>query len=233
MTDPIDLKAYRELESDFERQVAKDLKTIKAIQAEVEVVYFPIALPKEPVDYVFVAMEPSYPAGLKERIAEGERLFNTSTEPLPTFMQAIKRFLCSEGQTFLVTDLAKGAMLPSVAHIKRNERYQEWYPLLLREIEILAKSTAHVIAVGNKVESFLKAQGMKREVYKVPHYSRQAVRHWKRKAEAHGEFYETFKQNNFGSGLPWDTNIPESHKQLLFSYHLAIEDIRASTNTGV
>ncbi len=236
MTDPINLDAYWELEIDFQKQVAKDLETIKA---EVETVYFPIAIPEEPVDYVFVAMEPSLggntPTELRKRIKHGERLFNTSeNDPttLPLFIQGIKRFLCGDGQTFLVTDIAKGAMLPSVANIKRNERYLEWYPLLLREIEILAKSTAPVIAVGNKIEAFLKAQGMDREVYKVPHYSRVAVRHWKEKAEAHGERYETFKQNNFGPGLPWDTNIPESQKQLLFSYYLAIEDIRASINAG-
>ena len=237
MTDPIDLNAYRELESDFQKQVAEDSETIKAeIKAEVDAVYFPIAIPEEPVDYVFVAMEPSLrgntPTKLRERIERGERLFDTSTPRLPLFMQGIKRFLCGDGQTFLVTDIAKGAMLARVANIKRDERYLEWYPLLLREIEILAKSTSPVIAVGNKSESFLKAQGMDREVYKVPHYSRVAVRHWQKKAEAHGEWYETFKQNNFGPGITWDTNITESQKQLLFSYYLAIEDIRASINAG-
>ena len=95
----------------------------------------------------------------ERKIAEGARNFGRSgneSDPVSLFILSIERFLCQQGRTYHLTDVSKGAMPVTVAALDRDRRYEEWYPLLLEEIEIVGKPSAPVIAIGKKVEAFLQ-----------------------------------------------------------------------------
>lgn len=143
------------------------------------------------MDYVIVGMEPSFGwadsiEDAEEKIKQGARNFGRPVnegEPLALFMLSIERFLCKKGEYHL-TDVSKGAMPVTVADLDRPRRYEEWYPLLLKEIEIVGKPRAPIIAIGRKVKDFLKRRDIGgeagRPLHTVTHYSLQASAYFKR-----------------------------------------------------
>lgn len=159
-----DKDAYDSLERRFRAQVDRD--RAHAIERVVEGwgVYLPCAEPTAQADYLFVAMEPSFNwadsiEDAEKKIAGGFRNFDASHDPsssLALFICSIKRFLCQSGESYHLTDVSKGAMPGYVAAIDRDRRYEEWFPLLLEEIEIVGKPGTPVIAIGREVEKFLK-----------------------------------------------------------------------------
>ena len=184
---PLDKNAYDRLERLF--RVTVDMDKAHAIQRVVQGwgVYLPCVEPANQVDYIIVGMEPSFGwakciEDAEKKIAEGFRNFcrpDNPREPLALFMLSIEKFLCQLGETYHLTDLSKGAMPVTVAALDRDRRYNEWYPLLLEEIAIVGKPGAPVIAIGKKVEKFLRQRDLEgttgRTLYAVQHYSLQAL----------------------------------------------------------
>jgi hypothetical protein len=138
--------------------------------------YLPNVTPSGPVDAVLIAMEPSLgrwassPDEATQKIAAGFRNFMWSTEDF-ILHYAVRRFLCSSGRTYHVTDISKGAMTVEKATIGQDARYERWAKLLDEEIELIAKPGAHIIAIGNKAYDFLVRNGFDRGITRIIHYS--------------------------------------------------------------
>ena len=240
----IDKTAYDNLEQLFRTQVERD----KAHSIERVVqgwgVYMPCVEPESQVDYIFVGMEPSFAwadsiEDAEEKIAEGERNWRPSSDkdPLAIFILSIERFLCQQGETFHLTDISKGAMPGTVAALDRDRRYEEWYPFLLKEIEIVGKPGAPVIAIGRKVETFLKKRDLKgktdRPLHAVRHYSRLASSHYKVEAEKDPEGFRAFTESEIHENGSWEPDLSLSLKQLVFSYKKQFEKIQAHGQVGL
>jgi hypothetical protein len=155
----------RDLEHEFARVAAVDGD-----------VYLPNFTPSGPVDAVLIGMEPSLgwwartPSEADAKIAAGFRNFMWSPEDF-ILHYAARRSLCSAGGTYHITDISKGAMTVEKAHIDRGGRYARWAPLLDKEIRLIAKPGAHIIAIGRDVYGFLERNGFDRDVKSIMHYS--------------------------------------------------------------
>ena len=149
--------AYKQLECDFKKRVVEDYKRWKF-----ESVYLPNVAPKAPVDYVLIAMEPSLKGWAKnipdaqERISKGFRNFCGVWQ----LHFATGEYLCGAGETCYITDLAKGAMATDSPGAGNREKYQAWYPLLEKELGLVAKPDAKIISIGNRVGGFLSDMGL-------------------------------------------------------------------------
>lgn len=238
---PLDENAYSNLEQQFRGQVIKDRsRVIQWVVKQGLGVYLPCVKPKDMVDYIFVGMEPSF--GWADSVEDGEKKveegftnFAASTppddakHPLDLMNLSIERFLCKPGETYYLTDVSKGAMPVAMADIDREQRYKEWYPLLLEEIDIVGKPDAPIIAIGKQVEKFLRQNGLEEEtgqrLHDVVHYSPQAVRAWKREAERDQEGFEAFKKAEFGEMGRWAKDLALSRMQLVFTYKKQFEGI--------
>lgn len=137
-------------------------------------VYLPNFTPAGPVDAVLIGMEPSLggcePTEAAAKVAAGFRNFMWSPEDF-ILHYAARRFLCSVGESYHVTDISKGAMKVREAHIDRGARYARWSVLLDRELRLIAKPGAHIIAIGREVRSFLERTGRGRDLKSIIHYS--------------------------------------------------------------
>ncbi len=194
----IDTTAYHDLERRFREQVEKDGSDQSGG------VYLPFEEPTSRADYIFVGMEPSF-GRWAESIEDAEKkIAKGFRNGAPArFTRSIERFLCQSGETYHLTDVSKGAMLVKVAARDRERRWEEWYPLLLKEIEIVGKPGAPVIAIGRKVEAFLRKRDLKgRLLYHVPHYSYTAAAHFKREAEKDCEGFKAFTNRNMVGTAP-------------------------------
>ncbi|MDR7549436.1 MAG: hypothetical protein QN131_05770 [Armatimonadota bacterium] len=83
---------------------------------------------------------------------------------------SIREFLCKSGETYHVTDISKGAMPVQDAKKDRERRWRAWYPSLLKEIKLLEKAGAKVVAVGGEVERFLRRMGFSRIDKRICHF---------------------------------------------------------------
>ena len=217
--------------------------------------FLPNPEPEGPVDYIFICMEPSL--GRWARSAEEAKLkvdvgFRNSLSSTETFILhfCIRRYLCESTKRYHITDFSKGAMLVDGADQERTQRYERWYPLLQEEINLVA-SNAAIVAVGKVVSQHLKRRGFRRPIKSVIHYSGLAGR--ARSAEIVGreEAFEAFRGSVSledvvataeavlrESHMPIEmcnkelsrlskSQLSTSRQQLIFSYKLAFESIRA------
>jgi hypothetical protein len=142
-------------------------------------VYLPNFTPSGPVDAILIGMEPSLgwwahtPAEAASKIAAGFRNFMWSPEDF-ILHYAARRFLCSAGGVYHITDISKGAMTVGKANIDRRARYARWVTLLHEEVGLIAKPHARVIAIGREVRSVLERHGFDHDIASVMHYSAQA-----------------------------------------------------------
>ena len=246
---PLNKAEYHNLERLFKAQVDRD--KAHAIERVVQGwgVYLPCVEPESCVDYVIVGMEPSFGwahsiEAAQKKIREGLRNFSLSgkkvsgkeSDTLSLLLISIDRYLLQPGQTCHMTDVSKGAMPGTVAALDRDRRYEEWYPLLLQEIEIVGKPGAPVIAIGKRVEALLRRQGLQREtsrpLYAIPHYSMQASASWKRRAGRDPEDFEAFHNAEFGESNRWAVDLSRSKRQLIFAYKKQFEAIREHSQAG-
>ena len=234
---PLDKAAYKDLEKQFKTQVKQDRPDLIDWVKQRSGVYLPCKEPENQVDYIIVGMEPSFGwadsnEDAEKKIACGFRNFawpKNRNARLALFMRSIEKFLCQSGETYHLTDVAKGAMPVTVAALDRDRRYKKWYPLLLDEIEIVGKPGAPVIAIGQKVEMVLQRGGLKgRSLYTVPHYSSQAAASLKREADMEDpKGFEEFKKAEFDEGSRWPAGLSLAGKQLVFAYKKRFKEIRA------
>lgn len=236
----------RDLEHEFARAAAVDGD-----------VYLPNLTPSGPVDAVLIGMEPSLgwwartPSEAAAKIAAGFRNFMWSPEDF-ILHYAARRSLCSPGGTYHITDISKGAMTVEKAQIDRRARYARWAALLDKEVRLIAKPGAHIIAIGRDVYGFLERNGFGRDVKSIMHYS--ALANAARNAAVIGreaEFRafaemlsiqdivdlaaEIMQENSISAAMSAETiarlrkaTLSESRKKLAFIYSTAFANLRAA-----
>ena len=237
---PLDENAYSDLEQQFREQVIKDRSR------GIECYYLPCVKPENMVDYIFVSvdyifvgMEPS--SGGADSVEDGERKVREGANnfgcccpppydaryPLGLFKLSFDRFLKDSGETYYMTDVSKGAMLVKNAAGSRKQRFEDWYPLLRKEISIVGKPGATIIAIGKQVQELLERKSGQ-PVDRVLHYSPVAAAHRKREAEKDPEGFEAFKKEQLGEGGRWAEDLTTSMMHLIFTYYKQFGRIRDS-----
>ena len=170
---------YEALEQQFRMKAEKD-----DAESTSEFVFLPNMAPQGPVDFVLVAMEPSLRWWSKNRedaeIKKG-RGFRNFAYSIGDFIlhYAARKHLCTGGETYYITDLAKGATLVETSQVKRVARWCQWYDLFLEEIDLVAKKSAPITPIGQQVEDFLLVQKLPGLTTRIPHYSQRGVSHWR------------------------------------------------------
>ena len=236
-------QAYRELEKEFRRRVADDCR-----QWKFDSVYLPNVAPQGPVDYVLVAMEPSL-EGWANDLVDAKKRINLGFRNFCGVWQLhypVGKYLCQDGENFYLTDLAKGAMATGSPGAANEEKYDAWFPLLEKELALVAKPDAKIISVGGRVGSFLLKKGLYGHVGTVPHYSGQAARYWGREIPGREKEFEKF-QSELGVIPSWthkpyqpcgtgheckEVSPTETQVRLLFDYQVRFERIRQQERTG-
>ena len=191
------LEKYENLERVFERQVAKDYAELG-----IKSVFLPNIRPEGPVDFVLIGQEPSCGNGNPDKAREVtdrvDRNFSGSLEDFILHF-CVKKYLCKGGKTYYLTDLSKGAMKTGVADREREKRYEEWYPLLKRELRVVAKPGAQAISIGRTVQCFLERKAPDGCIIKriphyggILHYSLQAAPHRGKASKCDPEGYRQF-----------------------------------------
>ncbi|BAY87826.1 hypothetical protein NIES267_73500 (plasmid) [Calothrix parasitica NIES-267] len=214
-------------------------------------IYVPNIAPVRPADYIFIAMQPSLgewakdEADAKKTVEEGFRNFVDGFNTMILHF-AIRKYLCKDNQTYHLTDLSKAAMKVD----DRTEGYDNWYPLLLHEMNLVASPNAKVFAVGAQVFNFLQNKQFPWEdCTQIISYSGQAVRHWDKAIKGHEEEFEKLQDAvtdkaflNLAetviesSGMPKEmgkqafeklrkSKLTLSRHKLMFNYKLAFEAV--------
>ena len=223
-------EAFESLEREFVARVEEDNRKFEEEVAEGKYrgIYLPNVRPDSPVDYVLVGMEPSR-GWAKDSfdackgMARGFRnYFGVEILHFP-----IEKYLLRDGETYYLTDLAKGSLLTKSPDAGNAKKYSAWYPLLEKELELVAKPDARVIAIGSKVEGLLKKKNLCGRVYagSIPHYSTQAaVQGGPKLIGTRKEEYKKFAESlECSRWTNWE-------KKLLFGYKLRFERIRDQKN---
>ena len=242
-------KCYRELEDDFRERVEKDR------QSGMKCIFLPNVPPTGLVDYVLVGMEPSlgeWSRGEgKSRLKDAQRRIDQGFHNFCGVWMLhypVRAYLCLDGSSYYVTDLAKGAMLTNETSAGSEEKYDEWYPLLEKELGLVAKRDAKIISIGNQVGKFLSTKGLYGHVGTIPHYSRRAARHWGKEiagTERESEYREFAPGVRDISGFSCSPNHncerdqepvkappTDSQKMLMFDYKVRFERIREQDRSG-
>ena len=247
------LEKYEKLERAFDRQVAKD-----CAEHGIKSVFLPNIRPEGPVDFVLVAQEPSGGKGdtvkALEGIKRGERNFSGSVEDFILHF-CVQEYLCQGGKTHYLTDLAKGAMPTKLADPNRIERYERWYPLLQKELRVVANPGMRIIPIGEKVDDFLRQKILDWPLEeRILHYSKSASRHRGKASKCDPEGYRQFcsevnrsrveqaaKEVLAQAGMPesllnhklnrlrGSKGLTDSRKKLMFDYKVAFEWINSAT----
>jgi len=159
--------AYLELEKEM-RKLAKDDGDV----------FHPNVEPVCPVQYVLIGMEPSLgrkTQGVAWSFRDGARNFLPGEE-VALLHFCIRQYLCRPGERYHITDVSKGAMLPHHAGLTRAKRWDRWYPLLQKEIDLVATPNAGIVAIGKTVFRYLKPKTFpNKTLHSIIHYSNIAI----------------------------------------------------------
>jgi hypothetical protein len=156
--------------------------------------YLKYLAPRAPVDFVLV--------GKMTSIADKDRAETPPGEypvvPPPGFNLMLSlgdlilnygahRHLCKPGERFYLTDLGKCALPAKDAKGKREQgEFAAWYPMLLEEIELVAKPDATVIPVSSTTGNFLKGRP------DFPYPLAEPILHWSMAAGAAAKMASSF-----------------------------------------
>ena len=243
---------YKDLEDKFKAQIYEDNETFLKDSAE-KSYYLPNIKPEGPVDFVLVAMEPSGFAETSDPSLRSEqpicpRNFSCSDEDFILHF-CVQNYLCQGWQSYHVTDLAKGGLPTKLASKTARERWKGWYPLLCEELESVRKNDTPVpvIAIGKKVENFLKEQKTPNLAGSILHFSKSATKYRKKIPDS-----QPVRYSQFATALRWDDVVQnasdvikgeefdtwrcgtlqrlkrgetESRKMLMFTYKVQFADI--------
>ena len=231
-------------------------------------VFLPNPQPAGPVEHVFICMEPSLGSWsrdtehAKAKIAAGFRNFVFLDHGTLSLHFAIREYLCGPGERYYLTDISKGVMTVKRAGTDRTKRWDRWYPLLLDELNLVARPGAHTFAVGEVVDGFLSDNSFPSRLTKairyssVMHYSLVNIAHRKKRIAGHEADFEEFKRSLsidrvlararevMTESLPppfrdlalarlTSLHLFESDLQLIFIYKLAFEAAITSPATPV
>ncbi len=244
-----DIKLLREKEKELVSSI-KD--SIKSKDPNCDIVYLPNLTPKSHVDFIFVAMEPSFGAWAnnedeaQEKIDSGFRNFIDSWDVM-AFHYCISNYL---SKSYYITDISKAAMKVRDATINRDWIYIKWKDLLNEEIDIIASCNCKLIPVGDKANDFISEHLSKyRILNKILHYSVTAAKYRKNEPVAYPTHYVDFKNTineklfmmnvkniikeyeipestlkGIKKGLERnEPSLTESRKQLMFTYYNAFK----------
>ncbi len=150
---------YLALENEFKAQIEEDNERF-GWKGKQRSYYLPNIEPDSKAEFVLVGMEPSGFADESDPALCHEKPvcpknFSRSVEDFILHF-CIREYLCSGGQMYHITDIAKGGMPTSQARKTAGERWEQWYPLLCQELKLATKPCAPIIAVGKGVGDFLK-----------------------------------------------------------------------------
>ena len=225
-------EAYRELEEEFAERVEQDNE-----HWNLDSIFLPNITPQGPVDYILVGMEPSLGGwGRTKEIAQrkiDKGFRNFCGAPQDTFVHfCIKTFLCPDGETYYLTDLAHGAMLTTSPGAGNPDKYEAWYPLFEKELGLVAKPQAKIISIGDRVGRFLSNKGLCGHAGTIPHHSNNAAH--SRGKEGIGRECQYRK---FSKDLPRLTEgtsfrLTESRTKLMFDYKIRFARIREQESSG-
>ena len=243
---------FKEAYASLKKELALRVEEDKAHGSEC--IFLPNVEPTGPVDYVLIGMEPSLGGFAKgkgdARIAYAQSLID---EGFRNFCgvwilhHPIRKYLCPDGETYYVTDLAKGAMLTNEEGAGSEEKYDEWYPLLEKELGLVAKPDAKIISIGNRVGQFLSKKGLYGHVGTIPHYSGRAARYFgKEITEQNKESYRKFAAGiqtisgySCSPNHVWARNCKsdeatptKSQTRLMFDYKVRFERLREQERSG-
>ena len=169
---------YEELERKFCEQVQKDFDCRGLESGMLRNIQ-----PNGPADFILIAQEPAWGGQKKtgKRPPDWEFVKDRENRNFCghiydfMFHFCIRNYLCEDGQTYYLTDLSKGAMSVKQAAATSRETYKRWYPLLVEELNLVAKlEGTRVIAIGEKVHTFLRKRKEFECIDKIIHYSRAA-----------------------------------------------------------
>lgn len=153
-------------EDSFREQYEKLQSQWRQLAIDRQRQYLQYLAPRAPVDFVLVAKM----TGISEKDAaetpHGEYPdidppgFNLLTAWGGLILNyGAHRHLCRPGERYYLTDLGKCAIPPKFAKGKiETGEFTAWYPMLLQELELVAKPGATVIPVGSATWAFLKKQ---------------------------------------------------------------------------
>ena len=96
---------YRALTRKFKERVERDNEEL--LQGKIPSYYLPNIAPKSPVDYVLVAMEPSSNARLDDGSKTTPKNFTLTIDDF-IFHYCVQKYLCGDGGSYHITDIAKG-----------------------------------------------------------------------------------------------------------------------------
>ena len=129
-----------------------------------------------------------------------------------------------------------------------EKKYDEWYPLLEKELGLVAKPDAKIISIGNRVGQFLSKKGLYGHVGTIPHYSGRAARYWGKeiegtKRESESKQFAARIQAISGcscspnhacerDGEPIKATPTEPQRRLLFDDKVRFEHIRDQDKSG-
>ena len=199
------LQRYEDLERKFCKRVQKDFDDCRLESGMLRNIP-----PDAPVDFILIAQEPSWSGqtltGIRpscwECVKDIENRNFCGHKNDFMFHYSLRNYLCGEEQTYYLTDLSKGAMATRQAAATSRETHRRWYPLLVEELNLVAKpGQTQVIAIGNKVHTFLKRGKKFDGIDKIIHYSGSAngarARAVKPYLSELPEFDETLKFDDF------------------------------------
>lgn len=212
------LVEHRKKELILVNQIRDRLNQSTSDEDRTEVAYLPNLIPPEPVDYIFVSMEPSFKTWAKsedqaeQRVKEGLRNFIVSWEDF-IFQYSIDSYLSS---SYYLTDISKAAMIVEDANECRKDIYPLWKKLLLEEISIVGKKNAKVICVGGAVSKFFDNNNMNYSL-NIMHYSGGGAGAMIKRNEIPDKFPNDFQLFIKREGLT-ETTIIEFARNLLEQY---------------
>ena len=242
-------EAYASLEKEFALKVKEDKAHGR------KCIFLPNIEPTGPVDYVLIGMEPSLGGWAK---GKGDAKFEYAQREICKGFRnfcgvwilhhPVRNYLCPDGETYYVTDLAKGAMLTNQEGAGSQKKYEEWYPLLEEELGLVAKPDAKIISIGNKVGQFLSKMGLYGHVGTIPHYSGRAARYWGKEIT---DAMRKSEYQRFAAGIEavsgyscnpnhvWERNCESEEatptklqKKLMFDYKVRFDRIREQEKSG-
>ena len=183
---------YEALERRFMEQVEKDNRDLNLRSG-----YVHNFVPRGPVDYVLIAMEPStgVPGTDHKDPQQIDRNFSWSVEDF-ILHYCIRNWLCRDGESYHLTDLAKGGMKTRLAGVKRTCRYDRWYGLPKEELRLLSKGRGtRMIAIGKVVSDYLSDKRLCERGERVLHYSPNNVGHWSGAIQGKAEQFAAFSRS--------------------------------------
>ena len=78
------------------------------------------------------------------------------------------------------------------ASIKRECRYERWYPLLCEELKLVTLPNARIIPIGSHVDRFLTEKNLPPLTERILHYSQSAARYRRKTRQLYPEKYVEF-----------------------------------------